>query len=77
VGERFYDGDLIFRDGKPVLVVSWRTVDRARVPYIAFPLDPAFLKPSSKEGHFVYRAPLLSRKRRGSFTSSPGASSGR
>jgi hypothetical protein len=59
LGNRMYSGDLVYRDGKPTLVISWRTVDWKRVPYISFPLDAAKLRPiSDEEDVFTYEGEL-------------------
>jgi hypothetical protein len=44
LGDEVYSGDLIFLNGCPVLVVSWRTVEGKRLPYVSFPLQANLLK---------------------------------
>jgi hypothetical protein len=57
-GSSLLPGDLIFDGEQPILVISWRTVEDQRVPYIAFPLDPAHLKPLEHEpGGYLYEVP--------------------
>jgi hypothetical protein len=51
-------GDLVFVDGRPVLVISWRTIDWKRVPYIYFSLDEQSLKPSTRPGIYIYGGDL-------------------
>lgn len=51
-------GDLLFVDGQPVLVISWRTMEWKRVPYICFPLDANRLRPSGSPGVYVYEGDL-------------------
>ena len=59
VDDRVYAGDLVFRDGQPTLVVSWRTLEWKRVPYICVVLDSAKLKPvASNPGTYVYEGDL-------------------
>lgn len=53
-GHTMCSGDLIFRAGLPILVVSWRVVNRERVPYVCFALEPAKLKPGARPGVYVY-----------------------
>jgi hypothetical protein len=60
LGNRMYTGDLVYCNGKPTLVISWRTVDWKRVPYISFPLDAAKLKPiGGDEDVFAYEGDRL------------------
>jgi hypothetical protein len=60
IGDRVHPGDLLFRGKQPVLVVSWRTVGTARLPYIYFALDPALLKPvDSARGLYRYQGTLF------------------
>jgi hypothetical protein len=57
-GASFVPGDLIYEGTQPILVISWRTVGDKRVPYIAFPLDPAHLKPLEHEADgYLYEVP--------------------
>jgi len=58
LGDSLSSGDLVFHDGQPMLVVSWRTVAWKRVPYIWFPLDGAKLKPSTQAGVYLYEGAL-------------------
>jgi hypothetical protein len=59
LGNRMYSGDLVYCDGRPTLVISWRTVDWKRVPYISFPLDAAKLKAIGDESDlFTYEGEL-------------------
>jgi hypothetical protein len=51
-------GDLVFAGGRPMLVISWRTRDWKRVPYICFPLDEERLKPSTRPGVYLYEGEL-------------------
>jgi hypothetical protein len=59
LGSRLCSGDLVFAGGQPVLVISWRTVDWKRVPYICFPLDAAKLKVSARPGVYLYEGDLM------------------
>jgi hypothetical protein len=60
IGDRVHPGDLLFHGQQPVLVVSWRTVGTARLPYIYFVLDPALLKPVDPErGLYRYQGALF------------------
>ena len=69
VGGRMYPGDLVFEGLQPVLVVSWRTIDSNRAPYISCLLDVTQLRPlPSKPGEYVYNGDLL---RTGRITSHP------
>jgi hypothetical protein len=69
VGATLYRGDLIFERYSPILVVSWRTVNWQRVPYISFALDATKLKPHpSQPGEYFYEGDLL---RTGRMTSHP------
>jgi hypothetical protein len=52
-------GDLVFVGGRPMLVISWRTVGWKRVPYICLPLDAGKLKASARPQVYVYDGPLL------------------
>jgi hypothetical protein len=57
-GSSLLPGDLIFEGSQPILVISWRTVEDQRVPYIAFPLDPAHLKPlGNQPDGYLYEVP--------------------
>jgi hypothetical protein len=58
LGDRMYSGDLIFHAGRPVLVISWRSVNWKRVPYVCFPLDADKLKPSSQPDVYLYKGEL-------------------
>jgi hypothetical protein len=58
LGDRMSSGDLVFHQGQPTLVVSWRTVEWKRVPYIWFPLDGSKLKPSTHVGVYLYEGAL-------------------
>ena len=69
VGPHTQRGDLLFDGRSPILVVSWRTVDSSRVPYISFALDATHLKGHpTQAGEYVYYGDLL---RTGRFTSDP------
>ena len=69
VGPRAYWSDLIFDSYKPVLVVSWRTIDHERTPYICFALDATQLRRHpTKPGEYIYDGDLL---RTGRTTSPP------
>ena len=57
LGNRVCSGDLLFQEGRPVLVVSWRTLHWKRIPYICFPLDAGKLKLSAP-GVYVYEGDL-------------------
>ena len=57
LGDRLYAGDLVFRDGQPTLVISWKTVEWKRVPYICLPLDASRLKQVNPE-IYVYEGEL-------------------
>ena len=43
-----------------MLVISWRTLDWKRIPYICFPLDAEKLKVSARPGEYVYEGELTS-----------------
>ena len=58
LGERMCTGDLLFVQGRPVLVISWRTIGWKRVPYIYVSLDEDRLKPATRPGDYVYEAEL-------------------
>jgi hypothetical protein len=60
LGNRECSGDLVFQAGRPVLVISWRTLDWKRIPYICCPLDAAKLKVSGRPGVYVYEGDLTS-----------------
>jgi hypothetical protein len=69
VGTHIHRGDLLFERYSPILVVSWRTVDWSRVPYISFALDATQLKPHpTQPGEYFYEGNLL---RTGRITSHP------
>ena len=55
--ERALSGDLVFKDSRPLLVISWHTVEGRRVPYVSFPLDPDKLK-ASGPADYVYEGDL-------------------
>jgi hypothetical protein len=57
IGERELSGDLVFRDGDPLLVVSWHTVQGRRVPYVSFPLDSGKLRASGPVD-YIYEGEL-------------------
>jgi hypothetical protein len=57
LGDQKLAGDLVFQDQRPVLVVSWRTVDGRRVPYVSFPLDADKLK-SRGPADYVYEGDI-------------------
>lgn len=59
LGDRMCSGDLVFVGGRPMLVISWRTVGWERVPYICLPLDAGKLKASTRPRVYVYEGPLL------------------
>jgi hypothetical protein len=58
LGNQLCSGDLVYRKGRPVLVISWRTVGWRRVPYVSFPLDAKRLKPSTQPNVYVYEGEL-------------------
>ena len=58
LGNTMSSGDLVFQDGRPMLVISWRTVGWERVPYICFPLDAVKLRASARPGVYVYEGDL-------------------
>jgi hypothetical protein len=60
LGNRVYSGDLVFQGGHPTLVISWRTVDWKRIPYICLPLDAEKLKVSARPGVYFYEGDLTS-----------------
>src|SRR4026207_1922996 len=49
---RVCSGDLVFQEGRPVLVISWRTLDWKRIPYICIPLDADKLRATARS--YVY-----------------------
>lgn len=61
LGERMCAGDLVFVGGRPVLVISWRTIDWKRVPYICVSLDEERLRPSSRPGVYIYDGEIAQR----------------
>jgi len=49
------ESDLIFVDGRPVLVVEWTPPDGRDPPVVTAPLDPARLQElPTRFGHFLY-----------------------
>jgi hypothetical protein len=60
-GGRLRPADLLYDGDQPILVVSWKTVNRRREPDIAAALDPDFLTPvKHREGEYIYQLePLL------------------
>jgi hypothetical protein len=55
-GNRLKPGDLLFDGEQPILVISWRTIDRRRVPAIAVPLDARRLRSVEQRPYeYVYR----------------------
>lgn len=59
LGNQLYSGELVYRRGAPLLVVSWRTVERRRAPYISFRLDPEKLRRvPNRPGHYLYEGDL-------------------
>ena len=58
LGDRLYSGDLVFIGDRPMLVVSWRSLNRKRVPYVCFPLDAVKLKPGAQPDVYVYEGDL-------------------
>jgi hypothetical protein len=69
VNGHLYAADLVFEDYRPVLVLSWRTVEGRRLPYIAFLLDATQLRRHpNKSGEYLYEGDLL---RTGKTTSAP------
>jgi hypothetical protein len=57
VDDREFSGDLVFQDSRPLLVVSWRTVDGKRVPYVSFPLESDKLR-SRGPADYIYEGDL-------------------
>jgi CheY-like chemotaxis protein len=61
-GNQVHSGDLIYQDARPTLVVSWRTIDEKRVPYILFPLDQRRLREADRQANaYRYDGPLFPR----------------
>ena len=58
LGNRVCSGDLVFQGGRPMLVISWRTSDWKRIPYICFPLDAGKLKAGARPGDYIYEGGL-------------------
>jgi CheY-like chemotaxis protein len=59
-GNHVHSGDLIYRDAQPAVVVTWRTIDGNRVPYIVFPLDKRRLKEADRQPNaYRYEGPLF------------------
>lgn len=58
LGNRLYSGDLVFIGERPMLVVSWRSVNWKRVPYVCFPLDAGKLKPGAQPDVYVYEGDI-------------------
>lgn len=50
LSNEIYSGDLVFVEGRPLLVVSWRTVEGKRAPFVTFPLDATMLKVINRLG---------------------------
>ena len=61
LSQEVYSGDLIFAQGRPLLVVSWRTIDGKRLPYVSFPLDAAVRQPYAD--HLALRRRVLRPRR--------------
>ena len=61
LGNRMSSGDLVFIGGRPMLVISWRTVNWRRVPYVCFPLEKEKLKPGGRPNIYVYEGDLAGR----------------
>lgn len=60
VNGRVYPADLVFDGYRPILVLSWRTVESRRLPYIAFLLDVTQLRRvPNKPGEYAYEGDLL------------------
>lgn len=59
LGNRVCSGDLVFQGGRPVLVISWRTLDWKRIPYICVSLDAHKLKASARSDVYVYEGDLI------------------
>ena len=59
VDSRMCAGDLVFQHGRPMLVISWRTVDWKRVPYVCLPLDASRLKAGPRPGSYIYDGDLM------------------
>jgi hypothetical protein len=59
LGNRVCSGDLVFQGGRPVLVISWRTLDWKRIPYICVPLDAEKLRVSARSDVYVYEGDLV------------------
>lgn len=57
VDDREFSGDLVFQDNRPLLVVSWRTVNGKRVPYVSFPLESDKLR-SRGPADYIYEGDL-------------------
>jgi hypothetical protein len=57
LGDQKLSGDLVFQEKRPVLVVSWRTVEGRRVPYVSFPLEADKLR-ASGPNDYVYEGEL-------------------
>jgi CheY-like chemotaxis protein len=71
-GGRTYPGDLIYTEGQPSLVVSWRTVDGKRAPYIRFPLNPASLTCVDEHAQlYHYEGPVFAQVSRSPPASAP------
>ena len=58
LGNRLCSGDLIFHGDRPILVISWRSVNWKRVPYVSFPLDADKLRPSGQPDLYIYEGDL-------------------
>ncbi len=59
-------GDLAYRDGQPILVVSWRRERNMRVPHVYYELEIAQLDQLDISGRiYRYTGPLIQPKNKG------------
>jgi len=64
LGDRLHPGDLIYSAGKPVLVISWRTIEGKRVPHVTAPLDGRRLAPvKHRPNEYIYQRNAVRAKR--------------
>ena len=54
------ESDLIFLEGKPIVVLEWgdKPGSPEQYPMVTLPLDPAFLEETKPDGYFIYSGQL-------------------
>ena len=59
-------GNLAYRDGQPILVVTWRSERNIRVPHVYYEMDSKFLEQLDVSGRiYRYTGPLIQPKKQG------------